>query len=119
MVISASEGEGFRYEVAARTDGFLVQTRDSDTGEVEEGETRLFRTAAVAFAYAELLVTYNRFAAAQVTGGAETDSLKAELKVQQALYTELSRRLRDEGLAAQFMRAWEAADSARERRRLH
>ncbi len=119
MVISASEGEGFRYEVAERTDGFLVQTRDSDTGEVEEGETRLFRTAAVAFAYAELLVTYNRFAAARVTGGVGTDELRSELEAQEALYTELSRRLRDEGLAAQFMRAWEAADATRERRRLH
>jgi hypothetical protein len=119
MLISASEGEGFRYEVAERTDGFLVQTRDTDTGEVEEGETRLFRTAAVAFAYAELLVTFNRFAAAQITGEAGTDLLQAELGAQEALYTELSRRLRDEGLAAQFMLAWEAADTARERRRLH
>jgi hypothetical protein len=119
MLISASEGEGFRYEVAERADGFLVQTRDTDTGEVEEGETRLFRTAAVAFAYAELLVTFNRFAAARMTGEVETDLLEADLGAQEALYVELSHRLRDEGLAAQFMLAWDADDAARERRRLH
>ncbi len=53
MFIGASEGQVWRYEVTEDPDGFLVSQRDLSTGEIEADESRLFRTAAVAFAYAE------------------------------------------------------------------
>lgn len=119
MLITASEGEGFRYEVMDRADGFLVQTRDVDTGEVEDGETRLFRTAAVAFAYAELLATFNRYAAARIAQDDAADALAVALNAQYALYGELSQRLGDEGLAAHLLIAWDRNEAAQDRRRLH
>jgi hypothetical protein len=116
MLITASEGEGFRYEVTDGSDGYLVQRRDTQRGEVEAGETRLFRTAAVAFAYAELLASFNRSAAARIIGACDADSLEAELVAQHSHYAELSEWLRDEGMEASFILAWEERDVERRRR---
>ena len=54
MLIGVSEGQGWRYEVIERPDDYLVRMRDLDTGALEESDSKLFRTAAVAFAYADL-----------------------------------------------------------------
>src|SRR3954454_13582226 len=58
MLIGASEGQGWRYEVIERPDDYLVRMRDLDTGALEESDGKLFRTAAVAFAYAELSAAF-------------------------------------------------------------
>ena len=46
MLVAASEGQGFRYEVVERTEGYLVRSRCLDSGAVDEAESKLFRTAA-------------------------------------------------------------------------
>jgi hypothetical protein len=65
MLIAATEGQGWRYEVIVQSDGFLVQARDLTSGEVAPGEVTLFRTATVAFAYADLAAAADRCAAAR------------------------------------------------------
>jgi hypothetical protein len=119
MLIGASEGQGWRYEVDEAADGYLVRMRDLATGAVEIGEARLFRTAAVAFAYAELSAGFDRYAAARIDGTGGAAALLADLTACQALFDELSARLGDEGLAAQVLAAWQAQETAAERRRLH
>jgi hypothetical protein len=118
MLVAASEGQGFRYEVVERTEGYLVRSRCLDSGAVDESDSKLFRTAAVAFRYAEMSASFDRYAAARMAGedaGAEL----AELEAQQSLYAELSRRLRDDGMAAMVLEAWQRADEERDRRRFH
>ena len=119
MFIGASEGHGFRYEVIEDGEGFLVRMRDLATGAVEEDETRMYRTAAVAFAYAELSAAFDRYAAARVARDESARVLLIELTTQQALYQDLSARLGDEGLAADVLRAWSEQETAQDRRRLH
>jgi hypothetical protein len=118
MMVGASEGHGFRYEIVEITEGFLVRMRDLDTGSLDESEALMFRTAAVAFAYAEMSAAFDRYAAARI-GQEEADELLAELEGQQALYGELSRRLGDDGLAAHLLVAWEEEAASAKRRRLH
>ena len=118
VLVGASEGQGWRYEVVERTEGFLVRSRDIDTGVVDDGESRLFRTASVAFAYAEMSARFDRYAAARVAGDDAEEQL-AELDAQQALYNDLRRRLADDGMAALILAAWEEAEETAQRRRYH
>ena len=119
MFIGASEGHGFRYEVIDGGEGFLVRMRDLATGEVEEDETRMYRTAAVAFAYAELSAAFDRYAAARMNGDELAQVMLIELTSQQSLYQDLSRRLGDEGMAAHLLVQWHEEEAAQDRRRLH
>ena len=68
MLVAAYEGMGFRYEVVERTEGFLVRRRRLDSQAVDEAESRLFRTAAVAFRFAEMSACFDRYAAARIVG---------------------------------------------------
>lgn len=118
MLVAASEGQGFRYEVVERTEGYLVRSRDLDSGTVDDSDARIFRTAAVAFRYAEMSAAFDRYASARMAGeGAESEL--AELETQQALYAGISRRLTDDGMAAMALDAWARADEERHLRRLH
>ena len=63
MLLSASEGRHWRYEVCEHEDGYLVQMRDLTTGDLDEEFSTIFRTLPVAFAYAEMSAAYERFAA--------------------------------------------------------
>lgn len=119
MFIGASEGFGFRYEVIKEGEGFLVRMRDLATGAVEEDETRMYRTAAVAFAYAELSAAFDRYAVARAARDEAAPVLLIELTSHQAVYRHLSARLGDEGLAAHVLRAWSEQEAAQDRRRLH
>ena len=119
MLVGASEGLGWRYEVIERTEGFLVRSRDLDSGSVDDNDSKLFRTAAVAFAYAEMSARFDRYAAARIAGDEDADEQLAELEAQQALYADLSARLCDEGMAAIVLAQWEQADEAADRRRFH
>lgn len=118
MLVAASEGQVFRYEVVERTEGYLVRSRDLDSGSVDDSESRLFRTAAVAFRYAEMSAAFDRYASARM-GGEDAEGELAELEAQQALYAEISRRLTDDGMAAMVLDAWERADEERHLRRFH
>ena len=118
MLVAAYEGQGFRYEVVERTEGFLVRQRRLDSQAVDEAESRLFRTAAVAFRFAEMSACFDRYAAARIAGE-EAESELSELEAQQKLFEELSRRLMDEGMAAIVLDAWARADEERDRRRYH
>ena len=82
MLVAASEGQGFRYEVVEHTEGYLVRSRCLDSGAVDESESKLFRTAPVAFRYAELSASFDRYATARMAGEeAEAEfALTAELK---------------------------------------
>ena len=99
MLIAASEGQGFRYEVVDRADGYLVVPRDLDTGALDSDEGRLFRFAPVAFAFADLSAAFDRLASARLAGE-DTDALSDELARERSAYADLSRRLGDEGFAA-------------------
>jgi hypothetical protein len=101
MLIGASDGHGFRYEVIAWTDGYLVHARDVDTGIVEDADSRVFRTAAVALRYAEMSAAFDRLAAARIAD-LPTEVHAAELEALKELYDSLSRRLGDDGMAACF-----------------
>jgi hypothetical protein len=118
MLVAAYEGQGFRYEVVERTEGFLVRQRCMDSEAVDEAESKLFRTAAVAFRFAEMSASFDRYAGARMAGE-EAETELAELEAQQALVSELSRRLMDDGMAAMVLDAWERADEERDRRRFH
>jgi hypothetical protein len=118
MLIGASEGHGFRYEVIECTDGYLVHVRDLDNGRLEEGDAKVFRTAAVALRYADMSAAFDRLAAARIAGEA-TEAHQKELAQLEALYSDLSRRLGDDGMAAHVFAAWESQSSAVERRRYH
>jgi hypothetical protein len=118
VLIGVSEGQGWRYEVVERPDDFLVRMRDLDTGTLEESDSKLFRTAAVAFAYADLSALFDRYAAARMTGEDATE-LERTLAAQRALYEDISGRLRDEGMSVQVLTAWERWAETANRRRLH
>ncbi len=118
MLVAASEGQGFRYEVVERTEGYLVRSRCLDSGAVDDAESKIFRFATVAFRYAEMSAAFDRYASARMTGEEPEAELK-DLEAQQNLYGELSRRLMDDGMAAIALEAWERADEERDRRRYH
>lgn len=118
MLIGASEGRTWRYEVVERTEGFLVRMRDLGSGGIDEEESRVFRTAAVAFAYAEMSAAFERCASATMAGEDAAEA-SAELEATKALYGDLSRRLGDDGIAAQLIVAWERQSEASDRRRYH
>ena len=118
MLIGSSEGQGWRYEVIERPDDFLVRMRDLDTGTLEESDSKLFRTAAVAFAYADLSALFDRYAAARMVGE-DVSELERALAAQRALYEDISARLGDEGMSAQMLIDWEHWAETANRRRFH
>lgn len=118
MLIGACEGQSWRYEVIESAEGFLVRMRDLDSGSLEDREARMFRTAAVAFAFADMSAAFERCAQALVAGE-DADALAVELGATQTLYEDISRRLGDDGVAAQMLAAWERDAEAADRRRYH
>jgi hypothetical protein len=117
MIIGISEGTEWRYEVIARTDGFIVQPRDLTTNALEHSQRTHFRTAVAAFAYAELSAALDRTAAARLSGD-EPGSFMVELEERAAGFHELAARLSDSGTAAAIIAEWEDRDT-RSRRSLH
>jgi hypothetical protein len=116
--LGSPEGQGWRYEVIERPDDYLVRMRDLDTGALEESDSKLFRTAAVAFAYADLSAAFDRYAAARMVGE-DVSELERPLTAQRALYEDISAQLGDEGMSAQMLMAWEHWAEVASRRRLH
>ena len=108
MWIGSSEGNGWRYEVAQRPDGFLVRAVDLDTGEIDAGAGTLFRTAAVAYAHADTMAALDRFVTADA---AEDDvaELRADYAAKSGRLADLCRRLNDEGHSEAALAAWQVA----------
>lgn len=96
MWIGGAEGTGFRYEVMALTDGYLVQMRDLETGALQQGEARLFRTARVAFAHAQAMAAIDCFAATLLDmQDAQRERIEAQRS--EAALRALQERLNDQG----------------------
>jgi hypothetical protein len=113
MLLAASEGRHWRYEVCEHSDGYLVQMRDLATGDLDEEFSTIFRTMPVAFAYAEMSAAFERFAAAEMEpldGEAVEDEqieIEIELEAKERSFTDLSDRLGDGGINGVAARAWE------------
>lgn len=120
MLLAASEGRHWRYEVCEHPDGYLVQMRDLLTGELDDEFTTIFRTMPVAFAYAEMSAAFERFAAAELEP-AEDESIEIDLEATERAFIDLSDRLHDAGQNTLAIQAWETARQrqAEPVRRLH
>ncbi|HEX8165487.1 MAG TPA: hypothetical protein VF601_06825 [Beijerinckiaceae bacterium] len=118
MFLSASEGRHWRYEVCEHADGYLVQMRDLDTGELDEEFATVFRTMPVAFAYAEMSAAFDRFAAAEVENVAD-EEVALDLETSERAFVALSDRLHDVGVNGGAIRAWDRARHTAPRLTLH
>src|SRR4028119_2074671 len=99
MLLAASEGWHWRYEVCEHPDGYLVQMRDLETGDLDEEFSTIFRTMPVAFAYAEMSAAFERFAAAELEA-AEDDGIEVDIDLEKTErnFIDLSDRLHDVGV---------------------
>ena len=118
MLLAACEGRHSRYEICEHSDGYLVQMRDLETGDLDEDFATVFRTMPVAFAYAEMSAALDLHAAAEVDGGDE-DAITIDLEAREQKFITLSDRLGDSGLNGVNIRAWERATSNGTRRVYH
>jgi hypothetical protein len=118
MLLSASEGRHWRYEVCEHADGYLVQMRDLETGDLDEEFSTIFRTMPVAFAYAAMSAAFERYAAAELEA-AEDDDTEADLEITERAFVDLSDRLRDVGINGIAVKAWDREHRRRPARRLH
>jgi hypothetical protein len=118
MMIVAMEGQSWRYEVLVQSDGFLVQVRDMDTGELAIDDSTLFRTAPAALAYADMVAAADRFAAANLIGTADSE-LELELSRERDRFAALRLSLCDDGVCGDtLLRRQEEADAIL-RRKMH
>jgi hypothetical protein len=117
MVIAASEGQHWRYEIAEHADGYVVQMRDLESGDLHETFATIFRTMPVAFAYAEMSAALDRFAAAELEA-IDDISFALDLESREQRFIRLSETLEDRGMDGAALRAWDKARvrNARERR---
>lgn len=118
MLLTASEGRHWRYEVCEHSDGYLVQMRDLETGALDEDFSTIFRTLPVAFAYAEMSAAYERYAASEL----EPETIEIEqvdLETTERHFVDLSDRLHDVGVNGVTVRSWEREKERRSARRLN
>jgi len=106
MLLAASEGRHWRYEVCEHADGYLVQMRDLETGDLDEEFSTIFRTMPVAFAYAAMSAAYERYAAAEQEAS-EDDEIIVDLETTERTFIDLSDRLGDAGINGIAIKAWE------------
>ena len=118
MLLAACEGRHWCYEVCEHSDGYLVQMRDLETGDLDEEFATVFRTMPVAFAYAEMSAAFDLCAAAELEG-AEDEPIMIDLAEREQKFTMLSDRLGDNGLNGDTMKAWERATNGGPRRVYH
>lgn len=120
MLLAASEGRHWRYEVCEHTDGYLVQMRDLETGELDEEFSTIFRTLPVAFAYAEMSAAYERYAASEHDVEAEEDDpIENDVEATERHFIDLSDRLQDVGINGVAVQAWERERQRASPRILH
>ena len=118
MLLAVCEGHHSRYEVCEHADGYLVQMRDLETGDLDDQFATLFRTMPVALAYAEMSAAFDLVTAAELDGSAE-DAITIDLEGREQKFSMLSDRLGDTGLNGGSIRAWERAASGGTRRVYH
>jgi hypothetical protein len=123
MLLSASEGRHWRYEVCEHADGYLVQMRDLQTGDLDEEFSTIFRTLPVAFAYAEMSAAYERYAASELESAEDSHIEHQEIEVDVELterhFIDLSDRLHDVGINGVVVQAWERESQRSPVRLLH
>ena len=118
MLLAASEGRHWRYEVCEHSDGYLVQMRDLQSGDLDDDFATVFRTLPVAFAYAEMSAAFDRFAAAELEND-EDDEVAFELEESERSFVDLSDRLQDVGVNGRAIQAWEKGRGTHARLTLH
>ena len=106
MLIGASEGDRFRFEIVLMSDGFIVRVRSNESGEVFGSRDRLFRTASAAFAFAEKSALKDAEDAVSATG---LEALEASMASDKAarVFDDIRERLADSGVSAGQLAAWE------------
>ncbi|WP_448952907.1 hypothetical protein [Labrys neptuniae] len=119
MLIATTEGQGWCYEVIAQSDGFLVQVRDLDTGEIAVHETTLFRTSPVALAYADMAAAADRFAASKLEEVEDWEGLADDYHHELDRYTAIRDRLSDEGVGGALLRCNRSGSLREAANRLH
>jgi hypothetical protein len=111
MLLVASEGRHWRYEVCEHADGYLVQMRDLATGDLDEEFSTIFRTLPVAFAYAEMSAAYERYAASEYDrpedSQTDDDEIEIDVEATERHFVDLSDRLHDAGINGIAVQAWE------------
>jgi hypothetical protein len=118
MLLAASEGRHWRYEVCEHADGYLVQMRDLETGDLDEEFSTIFRTLPVAFAYAEMSAAYERYAASEME--VITDSqIEIDVEVTERHFIDLSDRLHDLGINGVVIQTWNRESRLGAARMLH
>jgi hypothetical protein len=118
MLMCASEGRHWRYEVCEHDDGYLVQMRDLTTGELDEEFSTIFRTLPVAFAYAEMSAAYERYAACELEQS-EDEQIEFDVEATERHFIDLSDRLHDSGINGIVVQAWERESQRGATRLLH
>src|SRR5918912_382530 len=118
MLLAASEGRHWRYEVCEHSDGYLVQMRDLETGDLDEEFSTIFRTLPVAFAYAEMSAAYERYAASELDH-VEDEQIEFDVEATERHFIDLSDRLQDLGVNGIPVRAWERESRRTTTRLLH
>ena len=93
MLMCASEGRHWRYEVCEHDDGYLVQMRDLTTGELDEEFSTIFRTLPVAFAYAEMSAAYERYAASELDH-VDDEQIEIDVEATERHFIDLRRSLK-------------------------
>ena len=116
MMLAACEGRHWRYEVCEHADGYLVQMRDLETGDLDDDFATIFRTMPVAFAYAEMSAAFDLFTTGEPDAGLDDE---VDLEIRQRKFITLSDRLADNGVDGDSVRAWERATSNGTRRVYH
>jgi hypothetical protein len=125
MLLTASEGRHWRYEVCEHSDGYLVQMRDLSTGELDDDFATVFRTLPVAFAYAEMSAAFERYTAAELDDEPEAlegrvgQEVAVDLQLTERNFIDLSDRLGDNGVNGGAIKAWERARENPPRPRYH
>jgi hypothetical protein len=118
MLLAACEGRHARYEVCEHSDGYLVQMRDLETGDLDEHFATVFRTMPVAFAYAEMSAALDRYVARQAEPSDDEES-EGELEAREQKFIMLSDRLGDTGLHSATAKAWQSFSGSGTRRVYH
>jgi hypothetical protein len=119
MLIATTEGQGWCYEVIVQSDGFLVQARDLDTGEVCFNETKLFRTSPVALAYADMAAAADRFAASRLEDAEDWQDLADDYHHELDRYQVIRDRLFDEGVGGDLLYQSRAGSLRENTHRMH
>jgi hypothetical protein len=117
MLIAAAEGSVRVFEVVAESDGYMVQGRDLETGEIRSDDCTLFRTMPAALAFADMAAAADRYAATGLEDDDRAD-LAQDLRCEVERFAGLRLSLRDDGVTADML-ARSLAKGKKKTRRLH